>query len=161
MRSFSWYRWLTTMFGSRRRRLSKIVRGPRRFLPRLEMLEERVVPAHFYTVSGFADCTSGTVATTGGGIDGSSANPFVATTLRAAVNAANGDAGSTITLPAGTYNLTVGTAAVIGSSDANNSKIVNTATVTTTTATNTGTTASSVTTTVGTSADLSVVKTGP
>jgi len=72
------------------------------------------VPAHFYTVTGFTDSTSGTVTTTGGSIDGTAAHPYQATTLRAAINAANGDAGSTITLPAGAYQLTVGNSTTVG-----------------------------------------------
>lgn len=62
----------------------------------VESLEERVVPA-IYTVTGTAD---GTGAVTPDGTD------FEATTLRAAVNAANGTSElDTIVLPEGTYTL--------------------------------------------------------
>src|ERR1041384_6419594 len=51
----------------------------------------------------FADSTD---SSTHGGT-GTAASPFVMASLRGAVSAANANPGSTITLPAGTYTLTI------------------------------------------------------
>src|SRR5438046_1093165 len=78
----------------------ELQRRPRRRPPELESLEERCVPAT-YNVLGTADGL-GTVTPTGPGT-------FDATTLRAAVLAANSSKGvdDTILVPAGTYTLTL------------------------------------------------------
>src|ERR1700722_16197509 len=110
------------------RRISKLCSQPRqrkliprsRFCTQFEKLEDRVVPAFFYTVSSFTD-GNGFFS---GGI-GTSSNPYVYTTLRGAINAANANAGSTITLPAGTYALTVGSTSVIGELDVSASMTIN------------------------------------
>ena len=104
-----WFRRILNMHCKHGQR--KLTPHPR-FRSRIESLEDRVVPASFYTVSGFTD---GSGALTGG--IGSSSDPFVYTTLRGAINAANENAGSTISLQAGTYVLTVGSAAVVGELD--------------------------------------------
>src|SRR4051812_889538 len=73
------------------------IRNNRRpnFRPRLESLESRLSPA-IYNVTGFADGA--------GGISGS--GPFMATTLRAAIVAANANPDSDIiNLAAGTYTV--------------------------------------------------------
>ena len=78
---------------SRRRRLSR--------RPVLEPLEGRVVLSHFYTVTGTADSTDSAIH----GGAGTVGSPFQMASLRGAIIATNGDAGSTITLPAATYTL--------------------------------------------------------
>ena len=83
------------------RRRGQARRAPR--TPSFEPLEARVVLAHFYTVTGFGDGTDG--ATHGGA--GTSASPFQVATLRGAIIDTNSDANSTITLPAGTYTLSL------------------------------------------------------
>src|SRR5580658_10344047 len=93
-----WLRWLRILFNKLGRKTSQL-----RFRPHFVMLEDRVVPAHFYSVSGFTD---GAGSLSGG--TGTSGDPFVYTTLRGAIDAADSDSGSTITLPAGTYQLTIG-----------------------------------------------------
>ena len=110
MRSHPWLQWLDKSFGLRRRSARNQGGAPRRIVPRLECLETRVVPAHFYSVSGTTD---GAGVFSGG--TGSSFDPFVYTTLRGAVTAANSDAGSTINFQQpGTYQLTQGNATTIG-----------------------------------------------
>src|SRR5215813_3067185 len=59
--------------------------------------------AFFYTVTGTADNTNSTPLS-GSGTSGS---PFMMSSLRGATIAANSNPGSTITLPAGTYSLTI------------------------------------------------------
>jgi len=59
--------------------------------------------AAFYTVTGTADSTDS--ATHGG--SGTAGSPFQMSSLRGATIAANANPGSTITLPAGTYQLTI------------------------------------------------------
>jgi hypothetical protein len=109
VRTYTWFRWLKKVFALRQIPSRARGRTPRQFLPRLEHLEALVLPSHFYTVTGFTD---GASSSSGG--TGTLASPFQYATLRGAINAANGDPGSTITLPAGTYQLTVGNASTIG-----------------------------------------------
>src|SRR5436309_3385881 len=100
IRSLDWLQQLARAF---RRGLTRTDRAPRcRFAPALETLEQRTVPA-VYQVTGTAD---------GLGVITPSVTPgvnFDATTLRAAVIAANASVGvaDTINLPAGTYTLTL------------------------------------------------------
>jgi VCBS repeat-containing protein/predicted outer membrane repeat protein len=74
----------------------------RTWRPRFEILEDRTVPA-VYQVTGTADGLGAITPSSRPGVD------FDATTLRAAVIAANNSVGiaDTIQLPAGTYTLTV------------------------------------------------------
>src|ERR1039457_2976318 len=93
-----------------RERIASVIRGcpMKRFLLLFAWLSTMLLSsrtqAAFYTVTGTADNTDS--ATHGG--SGTAGSPFQMSSLRGAILAANANAGAdTITLPAGTYTLTL------------------------------------------------------
>jgi hypothetical protein len=89
--------WLSSMFEPRRRPIRKRARRPS---PQLEVLEERWQPSvsHVYEVTGGSAFTDATGSVTTAGHAGTTADPYTATTLRAAIIAANADTGNTDTI---------------------------------------------------------------
>ncbi len=100
----NWRKWLNDAFRPRKKTHRRDGRSPH-FKPECLLLEDRLAPANFYTVTGFTD---GPSASAGG--NGTAGAPFQYATLRGAVIAADtfdgGGGTSTITLPAGAYQLT-------------------------------------------------------
>ncbi len=86
---------------------SKPIRNSRcrqvRYRPLLELLENRLAPAHIYQVMGTADSASSSISSG----TGTAGDPFLIGSFRGAIIATNGDAGSTIIVPVGTYQLTL------------------------------------------------------
>lgn len=82
-------RWINEFFGGT---AEQTVRTKRPIELHLDLMEDRIVPANYVVTS--LNEGAGAVVTSGGGIDGSPDHPFQASTLRAAINAANavGDA---------------------------------------------------------------------
>ncbi len=104
----NWRKWLNGAFGSSKNVRRRPIRS-NCFRPECLVLEDRITPVGmtYYTVTGFTDGTGSVLGGTG-----TSGNPFQYANLRGAVIAADANdatAGnlSTITLPAGTYQLTI------------------------------------------------------